>query len=678
MARPRTPKTLDFHNLQRIGYDKLIPLTGNWLTDQINTELTCFNIGWRRDEGGLDKFGHFKRIVDLLWNNPDVGGNKRFIWNPWAERILRKMCECSELGVAGSASSGKSSPAALWAVVNYIAAPTHTKVFIMSTTLDGAKQRVWKEFREYMAALPNFPGKPLWSTNRVLGMAYEGDDYSESSGIQLLAGEKSSEKTALEKLIGIKAPKTGVVDESFEALRARPEFEDVVNRFKDKEDYLRDLLPRLLNVSDTRVGKIILIIDEATGIAEGIYNAIMTNMKPGNPGHLQVIMLGNPCFHWDVHGLFCEPKIGWDAVSLADEEWETRTGGTCIRFNGEKNPRITERDERLNWMQTQRDLDELAERYGGRTSFFYHRMVLAFWCPEGAALGVYSRGDFVLALAKPGGERVVWGNERPIKISVLDPSFTSGGDKASCTYFLYGRAADGKWVLEYDENIAIKIDASRTDTEAASYQVVRNWKWENEARHVAPSCAAFDSSGAPSFADIVREEYSPEVQPINAQGKAVAKRVGSERNPDGTPVKGSERFANRATEIYYGAHPFLRSGQIRNLPVDLVKGICLRQIVKRKSGDTGRTIQIESKKDFRRREGRSPDDEDSFFLGVEHAKTRHGFHPDGKAVGPGAANAKGRSAWEKFKERARRITVKDNLLSPKDRLPGGGLPGFPH
>jgi len=84
-------------------------------------------------EGGLGAFGHFKNYVDLLWNNPDSGSQKRFVWNPWANRMLRKAFDNQELG-AGPTSAGKSDPFALYAAAMYFNRPTHTLVFVMSTT----------------------------------------------------------------------------------------------------------------------------------------------------------------------------------------------------------------------------------------------------------------------------------------------------------------------------------------------------------------------------------------------------------------------------------------------------------------------------------------------------------------------------------------------------------------
>ena len=529
---------------------------------------------------------------------------------------------------------------------------------MMSTTLDGAKLRIWKTFREYVDALPNLPGKPLWSTNRILGPSYDGSGTGESSGVMLLASSKSKEKDAIERLIGIKSPKTGEPDDSWEGVSARPEFADLMAKFAHDEDYLRDLLPRLVNLSDDRVGKLIVCIDEATGLAESILTAVNSNMKPGNVGSLQIIMIANPNLHFDSHGIFSAPMVGWDKLTLDDDEWETVTGGLCIRFNGEKNPRITEKNEKYNWMLTERRIKDI-ERDFGRDSLYYYRMVLGFWSPEGATSGVYSQAEIE---ANDSMKPAVWGLQKPVRLSSFDPSFTNGGDRASCTFWSLGTDIEGKKVLERNEVVTIKANINDTSV-PVSYQLVRNWRRECEARGVPPQNACFDSTGGGiTFGDVVKTQWSSLVHAITSAGKVSRTPVGKEKGPDGKPVLASDKFANKATELWYGAHPFLRSGQLRGITTELAKEICSRQHEKQ-AGD-GRTIKVEGKRLFKAREGHSPDDSDSFFLGIEHAKTRHGFKPDENAAAADdrPSDPFAPTTWKHFCQKARRVSARKNLL----------------
>ena len=126
--------------------------------------------------------------------------------------------------------------------------------------------------------------------------------------------------------------------------------------------------------------------------------------------------------------------------------------------------------------------------------------------------------------------------------------------------------------------------------------------------------------------------------------------------PDGKLILNCERYSNMSTYIWYGAMPFLRSGQIRGVDNDLAKEICSRQHDEGKSGSDGRGLKIESKKIYKGREGKSPDLSDSFFLLVELAKQRFRFRPSdtqADSTGPNGASRRPGGAWAAFCARCR-------------------------
>lgn len=604
---PEPNPPLNFYGLEDLGYE-VTGMSGNWLANQLDIEALCFRINHVEEDGGLGKFGHFKRYVDLLWNNPALECQKRFIWNPWAEKMLRAACENKSLSVAGCTSCGKSDPFALWAIVNYLMDPTHTKVLVMSTTLRGAKDRIWKTFKEYWSAIPNLPGKALWSTNEVQGLDYEMKGYGNSSGVYLLASEQSNEKSAMDKLIGMKAPKT--------------------------------------QGPDGRDGNLILIIDEMTGMAESILNVVNSNLKPGNEGHFQIVGLGNPNSYFDSFGLFSQPKDGWQSVGLQDEEWETQTGGLCIRFNAEKNPRITQQNEKFSWMLSQAAIDDMARTYG-RDSLYFYRMALGMWSPQGVDSGIYTQADIVQSGSM---QPAVWGLQKPKLLSALDPSFTNGGDRASCTFSEFGTDPTGKSVLMRKEEVPIQIDVSNTDV-PVSYQMVYAWKKECERRFVLPEDACFDATGGGIvFGDVVKTVWSSRVLGITSAGAAL-----KEKGKD-------DIYANRATQIWCAPHAFFRAGQIRGVTADLAKELCSRQYDKNAQGD-GRKVKVESKRVFKSREGHSPDASDSFLLTVELARIRHGFKTTERPRQDGASKL---GTWASYRAKAHRITETKRLKRERE------------
>jgi hypothetical protein len=100
--------------------------------------------------------------------------------------------------------------------------------------------------------------------------------------------------------------------------------------------------------------------------------------------------------------------------------------------------------------------------------------------------------------------------------------------------------------------------------------------------------------------------------------------------------------------------------------MELAKEIVSRQHDKETDGDT-RVLQVESKRKFKARtKGSSPDDSDSFFIGIELAKKRFGFKPSEKAaVVEDTPDGQQTTTWKRFVEKARRITKQRNFAKKR-------------
>jgi hypothetical protein len=250
---------------------------------------------------------------------------------------------------------------------------------------------------------------------------------------------------------------------------------------------------------------------------------------------------------------------------------------------------------------------------------------------------IYTQADIVQSGSM---KNAVWGLNPPTLLSALDPSFTTGGDRPSCTFSYFGTDPEGKQVLMRKEEVAIKINVSDTET-PVSYQMVFAWKKECERRGVLPENACFDSTGGGLvFADIVRALWSSKVLAISSAGSAL------------NEGKDESIYSNRMTQIWCAPHALFRSGQIRGITTDLAKQLCSRQYDKNFQGD-GRKVKVESKRVFKAREGHSPDESDSFLLTVELARVRHRFRTTEK---PAADSKSKMGTWESFRKKAHRVT----------------------
>lgn len=515
-----------------------------------------------KKRSGPEKFDHFVNAVDLLWNNPEKPAIRQFIWSPWAEDMIWEACCEQYLSIAGCASSGKSDAMALWGIVNYLSSPADTLVMMTSTTLREARRRIWKSTVDLWNAVPGLPGKLVSSLGQIKGLNGSGG-FSESTGIVLIPAEKSREKEAIGKVVGIKQ------------------------------------------------SNLLLIADELPELPESLVHAAYTNLAT-NP-NFQMIGLGNPNSHFDAFGIFSEPKDGWGSVSELDYSWPT-SRGRCIRFDAEKNPNILAGKTIYTWMPSQATINQARADYGENSLLFY-RMYKGFWCPTGAASGIYAEADLV----RGGASRKAKfdeGKDKTQRVAGLDPSFTRGGDRTIAFFGTFGYE-DGTPVLQFDEFVTLKEDINDTST-PRSFQIAAAYKKECLTRGISPRYAAVDTTGAGApFHDVLSQVWDREVLAVNFSGKASDKPVSA---TDRTP--GHDRYSNRMSEIWYQGQELLRSNQIRNVPRELAREMVSREY---KTTGTPAKIKVESKVDYKARVGKSPDIADSAFVLLDLCKTRLGL-----------------------------------------------------
>lgn len=552
------------------------PVNGAKPTD-IYIELQAFrhNIQGPECPG---RFQHFKNIVDVFWNHPE--SPKKFIWNPWSDKMIEAACKNSYLAVAGSRSSGKSLTFAVWSLVNFFAAPAETKVLVTSTSLKDSRGRIWGDIEELWQAAAqtvggeaNLPGELVSSQGLIRYRS--GAMQSDKSGLSLIAGEKSKEKEAVGKLIGFK---------------------------------------------NTRM---ILVADELPELSESLIVAAESNLS-ANP-EFQMVALGNPNSYYDPFGQFCEPINGWDSIHEEMDEWQTKRG-LCLRFDGEKSPNIVFGENRYPWMFDEAKLEE-ARRTMGPKSLRYYRMVKAFWCPTGAADSIYTPTDIVRYQAdKP----AVWGVEAPTPVAGFDPSFTSGGDKSVLCIAKYGVSNTGAKILEFSHFYELNEDRTKSQ-ESRTHQIARQVIDLCIKHNVAPRHLAVDGTGAGKpFCDVLRSMWGGNLLEVNFSGAA------SELPASSTDrTKSKDRYTNRVSEIWFTGREFMQAGQLRGIKPELAAELCARTYETRERGK----VCVESKKDMRSRTGKSPDMADAALLTLALCRQRLGIHSSLKTqFGSGGAS----------------------------------------
>ena len=534
--------------------------------DDIDIELAAFKDGTARYGGQPDnRPWHFKNIVHFFWGPQS---RKHFVWNPWNERMLLESCKHKWLSFSGCAASGKSQFLAVWGLVNWLAAPTKTCVLVTSTSLGEARKRVWGYIEEFFLAATDEDGESympgvLVSSVGKIQTRQSTRRASDRCGIHLVPGDRAKEKENIGKLIGL------------------------------------------------HNDRVLFLCDEMPELSPALTEAATSNLII-NP-YFQMIRNGNFKSIYDPFGVASEPKNGWATVDVDTDEWETKDGGLCVRFDGLKSPNIMAGYDKYPGIYGIHHLTEHRERQGEHSAGFW-RMCRSFPCADSEGNLICTEADLIRGRVH---DKVQW-IEPPILLAALDPAFATGGDKAVALFAKLGTALNGKRVLQVEDRKELIEDVRRT-SENRALQVAKQFRDECIRRDMNPLNAAYDGSGGGLvFSSLLSELWC--ASPLSVQFGGAPSELPV--NSDGKPAK--EAYVNRVSELWFQSVEFIQAGHIKGLPVECAKDLKSRKYETMKQGGQCKN-RVESKEDMKKRIGRSPDDGDAFCILLELARQRHRF-----------------------------------------------------
>ena len=418
-------------------------------TTDVTIELVAFRENFSPARGGLGKYAHFRKVVEMLWPYDKKKFKDGFQWNPWAERIFEAACEHKFLGISGPKSSSKTHCIGIWGLVNWLCDPFNTLVLVTTTSVREARKRMWGVIRERHLQVPGLPGKIVDSMGKLIME----DAGSDRSSITLIPSAKDKEKEATEKLIGLK------------------------NK------------------------RVFLLVDEATDVSPAIFEAV--HNLDSNP-YFQIIALGNFASSYDPFGQFITPKDTWNSVNCEMDDWPI-SRGHCIHLDGEKTPNL-ESDDQWPFLLTSKQLRD-AKEYQGENSLSYWRFIRSFPSPIGAEQNIYSEAD----IRKYEGEPQPKWDGTPIKVAGFDPSFTNGGDRSVLYFGNYGKTDLGLSCVAFGKAHLLREDSTKAN-EPRNFQIARQVREMCEKEGVKPEHLAIDATGAGDpFCDILSELWSPRI-----------------------------------------------------------------------------------------------------------------------------------------------------------------------
>lgn len=544
--------------------------------DDLEIELWCYAHDDRKEgeRGRLTRFEHFKNAVDICWNYS--GSTRRVIWNDWTDTMIKEMIANRYTGLAGSGSSGKSDAAALFCLVECLSDPTQTLCLVFSTTLGGARKRIWKSVSELWNSLEAkwkqdgkvLPFKMVDSKGMLVGMDMNGK-WSEGIGITLIAADKENEAEAAKKLKGLKAPAEGA-------------------------------------------GRLRAVADEFSDLGESVLVAMLGNLNTN--ADFKGIGMSNPGSRLTPFGKFVMPEGGWATLTPEMTRWKTQYG-VCVRFDALDSPRMrTPELEKENgmhslygWMPSKQAIDQMAKAFG-EDSVEYWAQVRGMFCPTGMERTVWSENELIFSMAP---QEVNWDLGCKItKIAALDPSFTDGGDRSVMIRGECGTIGGKKVLNVIAPEILAEVASDDSDRRTPSERLIDQFRDKCNEHGILPRNAAFDSTGSGvTFAQWMHTKWSPSVIGVNSAESPVDRRADS--------INGPMVFKNRVSQLWIQPKAYVRNGQIMNIPADVAEELCQRRYNQRNE-ETSKAW-VESKKDMKARMGRSPDLGDAFCILVEIA-----------------------------------------------------------
>ena len=519
------------------------------------SEATVARYLYRHPEKDVEnhgKFFHLSNAIKLTLPEKMADGKRGFLWNEWAEKIVKAWCDSDWLTICGCGASTKSTTMAAIVLTHWFSAPDETSVVVCTNTADMLAVKVWGEIERLYRLLGD----------QAIGRLYTGRD-------SILLGDENS--------------KNGIM--GFAVQKSAP-----------------------IGIHNTYN---VLVVDEMQDevLRETVESTI--NLTPGK--EFKFAGMGNPSSHFDPLGTYSEPSGGWKAISIESDSWKSKFG-ICLHLDGEKSPAIKEPD-RYYFMFKDRDIKD-AQRKWGRESAKYQQYVRGFFPDEGMVNTMFSE-SFLRKFQCLGVTD--WKFISGTYLAV-DPSFSIGGDSCIAYPFDVGENMASELCIGFREPIEIHLDQS--GGEPLVYYLSRNIIAHAKKMQIPASALSLDCSGTQgTLADVIEREWEKGIFRVQFQGIPVKIAVSTEDDRTADKV-----YRNRVTQLYRYLWEYCHAGQVRGLAVETVKQLCGRQWADK----GGRLEELEPKKIFKGRYGRSPDHADASVIAAAYVREVLGIIPGGE------------------------------------------------
>ena len=554
----------------------------NWpeSTDDLQIEMTMIRKGGKWTSGGKE-YGqgiifHYEQMRQILW--------------PWLDdhrwhRICRDTIHTNKITVLmGPGSSGKTHEAAWNYLCEYFVFPEETCVLVSSTDMRGLRLRVWGEmtmlWQKAVQKYPYLPGHLLDSKIAITTDDIDDGDFEERTARDMRKG-----------IIGIPCVQGG--------------------KFVGLSKY-----------AGIKQKRMRLIADEAASMGESFLSSFANLNKNED---FQAIVIGNPNDPLDPLGRAAEPEDGWTTHMEPTHTtvWKTRfMNGSCVNLVGLDSPNFDFPENEPTRYKYLISREKIAD-----TLSFFPKDSVEYYsqCVGVMKIGMLSRRVLTRDMCRSFGALgpVAWEGAPTTKIGALDASY--GGDRCVGGHIEFGKEVGGKVVIQIHPPQIVPIKAN---SDKIPEDQISEWVKNYCTQHGIPPDNFFhDSTGRGTLGTSLARIWSSLCNPVEFGGSPTDRPVSlnlyvyDSKTHQRRLKTCKEHYLKFVTELWFSVRYAVESGQIREMPTDVMDEFCMREWDKRIASDK---MELETKELMKARVGRSPDLADWLAIAVEGAR-RRGF-----------------------------------------------------
>lgn len=546
---------------------------------------------------GLGLFEHFKRYAAYLW--PEDAQTR------WTDLLLKEILEHQFTSVIGPGSSWKTGTISRIALMDWSLFPDCTYIIVSSTDMEGLRARVFGEIAKLWGRAHDrfewFPGNLV---DHKCALTYEDvkDDTvrdMRNAVIGVPCRSSQGKFLGMSRYAGRKNRRVWCIGDEFQFME-RSILEAQENLVSNGENLVPGVYPP--NYQDPA---------EAGMPIRGYKGVFIGNPNPTRPENPLHVVSEPP------HGWASLPNDGktrcWDAKQVPGSVVKCRV----VNLDGRDSPNNDYPHPKWPHLVHANRIAKYAKDSEGYWSQGVGVVMLGL-----AGLKVITKE---LCDQFHAFDDVIWKGDNPtIKIGALDAAYGGvGGDRCVLMYGEFGECIDGVTRLLIQPHIILPVRILPKKT--PEDQIASMSKEHMEAQMVKPENFFFDARGgcAMSFSRI----WSNQVNVVEFGGRPTDRPVGHGVESMTEDAYGNQRpkvawefYSKFVSELWWSARLAVESDQIRGMTEEVVYDGQPREWYK----VAGDKIEIETKKEMKKRTGESPDIFDCFVTLLEGAR-RRGF-----------------------------------------------------